>query len=329
MSVTVTLESAYLDSRGRPCDDFGQDSWFVQTLGNDSGDYRWQVDGLPAVDGAGNELFYKAEFDYRGADFPEGFTPTGYTVRVSDGNVVASELDSDVIPKVAETPSQSADPMVRNLLLSNQNRRLLSTHQATGEDSTESTLAESSEFTVVDGETVHRADAGVVGTPVFDPESVISVDCVAESAVVELDNRGSTVEANFKVRAYYGDYTEGDDPDHSGSQLVPPGLSQNYEKTIPPPFGELLTILVTADAWRNGVPIGQVEFGANGLGVYCDPPFGVMVTAVPDCDTSTVVVTLQNFSPEEMNAPTGTRGCLLYTSPSPRDGLLSRMPSSA
>ena len=25
----------------------------------------------------------------------------------------------------------------------------------------------------------------------------------------------------------------------------------------------------------------------------------------------------------------GTRGCLLYTSPSPRDGLLSRMPSSA
>ena len=25
----------------------------------------------------------------------------------------------------------------------------------------------------------------------------------------------------------------------------------------------------------------------------------------------------------------GTKGCLLYTSPSPRDGLLSRMPSSA
>ena len=27
--------------------------------------------------------------------------------------------------------------------------------------------------------------------------------------------------------------------------------------------------------------------------------------------------------------PPGSRGCLLYTSPSPRDGLLSRMPSSA
>ena len=29
------------------------------------------------------------------------------------------------------------------------------------------------------------------------------------------------------------------------------------------------------------------------------------------------------------NACTGEQGCLLYTSPSPRDGLLSRMPSSA
>ena len=29
------------------------------------------------------------------------------------------------------------------------------------------------------------------------------------------------------------------------------------------------------------------------------------------------------------NTCNGARGCLLYTSPSPRDGLLSRMPSSA
>ncbi|HIE67101.1 MAG TPA: LysM peptidoglycan-binding domain-containing protein, partial [Acidimicrobiia bacterium] len=320
VTVTVTLESTYLNSKGHPCD-FGPDSWSVQTLGNDSGDYRWQVDGLPAVDGAGNELLYKATFDYRGADFPDGFTPTGYTVRVSDGTVVNSELDSDVLPMIAATPSQTADPMVRSLLLSRQSRRLLSTHQATGEDPAESTLAASSTFSVVDGETVHRADAGVVGTPVFDPESAITVDCVAESAVVELDNTASTVEANFKVRAYYGDSVEGDEPDHTGSQLVPPGVSQTYEKTIPPPFGDLLTILVSADAWRNGVPIGQVEFGANDLGVYCDPPFGVMVTAVPDCDAGTVVVTLQNFSPEEMNAPTGTQGVAAhFTAALYRDG---------
>ena len=31
----------------------------------------------------------------------------------------------------------------------------------------------------------------------------------------------------------------------------------------------------------------------------------------------------------EAKAPVGSYVCLLYTSPSPRDGLLSRMPSSA
>ena len=31
----------------------------------------------------------------------------------------------------------------------------------------------------------------------------------------------------------------------------------------------------------------------------------------------------------ELRAVIGPNGCLLYTSPSPRDGLLSRMPSSA
>ena len=36
------------------------------------------------------------------------------------------------------------------------------------------------------------------------------------------------------------------------------------------------------------------------------------------------------FSAYELTNPSAeTRGCLLYTSPSPRDGLLSRMPSSA
>ena len=32
---------------------------------------------------------------------------------------------------------------------------------------------------------------------------------------------------------------------------------------------------------------------------------------------------------DDLNARGGINGCLLYTSPSPRDGLLSRMPSSA
>ena len=36
-----------------------------------------------------------------------------------------------------------------------------------------------------------------------------------------------------------------------------------------------------------------------------------------------------NIKKGEIFAMLGPNGCLLYTSPSPRDGLLSRMPSSA
>ena len=38
---------------------------------------------------------------------------------------------------------------------------------------------------------------------------------------------------------------------------------------------------------------------------------------------------IDNFLNIGLSAPTGKATCLLYTSPSPRDGLLSRMPSSA
>ena len=46
-------------------------------------------------------------------------------------------------------------------------------------------------------------------------------------------------------------------------------------------------------------------------------------------------VSLENFTVDEADVPEPAEGealiktCLLYTSPSPRDGLLSRMPSSA
>ena len=38
---------------------------------------------------------------------------------------------------------------------------------------------------------------------------------------------------------------------------------------------------------------------------------------------------LMKQTPSAGVAPTDYKNCLLYTSPSPRDGLLSRMPSSA
>ena len=45
-------------------------------------------------------------------------------------------------------------------------------------------------------------------------------------------------------------------------------------------------------------------------------------------DGITDILRMQNSSPRDSNMVVG-EGCLLYTSPSPRDGLLSRMPSSA
>ena len=40
-------------------------------------------------------------------------------------------------------------------------------------------------------------------------------------------------------------------------------------------------------------------------------------------------ITFQEAASENMTMITDFNNCLLYTSPSPRDGLLSRMPSSA
>ena len=41
------------------------------------------------------------------------------------------------------------------------------------------------------------------------------------------------------------------------------------------------------------------------------------------------LIDVLKFTPQMVKIEIGAYGCLLYTSPSPRDGLLSRMPSSA
>ena len=46
-------------------------------------------------------------------------------------------------------------------------------------------------------------------------------------------------------------------------------------------------------------------------------------------DINENVLTITLNRPEKKNALNNVMICLLYTSPSPRDGLLSRMPSSA
>ena len=43
----------------------------------------------------------------------------------------------------------------------------------------------------------------------------------------------------------------------------------------------------------------------------------------------TIVVTVKEASPGGVKKGTVSKACLLYTSPSPRDATLSRMPSSA
>ena len=45
--------------------------------------------------------------------------------------------------------------------------------------------------------------------------------------------------------------------------------------------------------------------------------------------TNSCVAVMDGDTPRVIENSEGARTCLLYTSPSPRDGLLSRMPSSA
>ena len=67
------------------------------------------------------------------------------------------------------------------------------------------------------------------------------------------------------------------------------------------------------------------DTGAVGWGEVCSPPFNAAtVEAVVEDIFDRTVAGTDPFRIEER-----TRACLLYTSPSPRDATLSRMPSSA
>ena len=71
-------------------------------------------------------------------------------------------------------------------------------------------------------------------------------------------------------------------------------------------------------------PGGEVNVVAHRVMPGCT----VLFTLGSNSKTATAIGTVARV---ELNAPfsTGWKTCLLYTSPSPRDGLLSRMPSSA
>ena len=209
VTVTLTLESDYKNSEGDVCDDYGDSSWVVQTDGQSASDYQWQISDLPAKDNFGNDLSYKARFDYQGADFPEGFDPTGYTKRLED-KVTSSEVDSDVFQNTSSSPTQEIDPMIRRLMMQhkqtkhkNISRVLGSASLLLDDGSPGTTTATSDAFTIEPNETVHRADAGIVGTVEFEPVVEITIDCARESAVVLLNNLDSSVSTKFAVDVYH------------------------------------------------------------------------------------------------------------------------------
>ena len=62
---------------------------------------------------------------------------------------------------------------------------------------------------------------------------------------------------------------------------------------------------------------------AAALGLWCSAAAGKTARTLP-CEDEGLILSITTFDGKSESKP-----CLLYTSPSPRDGLLSRMPSSA
>ena len=87
---------------------------------------------------------------------------------------------------------------------------------------------------------------------------------------------------------------------------------------------------LNTSATKNTLADMAVSMVANGDTITPAP----IVPDVPEIDVAKIYDGLKT---KERNADTktaqknaqGNTGCLLYTSPTPRDGLLSRMPSSA
>ena len=71
------------------------------------------------------------------------------------------------------------------------------------------------------------------------------------------------------------------------------------------------------------------------IGIAVDTPTGLVVPVIKDADNKSVLglseelMDISDRARTKKLKPEELKGCLLYTSPSPRDGLLSRMPSSA
>ena len=71
-----------------------------------------------------------------------------------------------------------------------------------------------------------------------------------------------------------------------------------------------------------------VDGARDAVGIGSDTPDSGRLLHIEDGGTA-VGITLKDTAGTQFGITSGDNSCLLYTSPSPRDGLLSRMPSSA
>ena len=229
----------------------------------------------------------------------------GYTKRLED-KVTSSEVDSDVFQNTSSSPTQEIDPMIRRLMMQhkqtkhkNISRVLGSASLLLDDGSPGTTTATSDAFTIEPNETVHRADAGIVGTVEFEPVVEITIDCARESAVVLLNNLASSVSTKFAVDVYHEkEAPENKVLDQSGDQLVPAREEEEFEKVIPPILGTL-KIVVTAYAEHNGILFGPDLVAHNDSGTECDPPFSVTLDALVKCPA--LELTITNYSSEQLN----------------------------
>ena len=87
---------------------------------------------------------------------------------------------------------------------------------------------------------------------------------------------------------------------------------------------------VVEDAAQIALDFGEQRVQATVIGRNPERDVAVLRLAAPIENAVTIpVAQSQPRVGEEVAAIGHPQGCLLYTSPSPRDGLLSRMPSSA
>ena len=114
---------------------------------------------------------------------------------------------------------------------------------------------------------------------------MVTLDCGVDRALLVLDNSASTVDAWFTVDVHRGgvDWASRIE-DESGAQLVPAGTTDTYSQGLPLVSGEMLSVEIRADAYREGVSLGFDPVVVWNQSVTdCPNGFAVQIYVVADC----------------------------------------------